>query len=169
MRQVVEFYGYKVERNGFFACPFHDDRSPSASIKGNFFNCFVCGAAGDVITFTAKLFGLKNLEAAKKLINDFHLPLYGDKPLSLRAKREIRKAEREKREREELKKLIDHTEDVLADYHRILWQRNDYRYLTQAEYYIACYDSDPEGFSKLSRKWVNELERRIHRFNNERQ
>ena len=60
IRQVVEFYGFKVNRANQFICPFHNDHKPSASIKNDYFNCFVCGAGGDLITFTAKLHGINN-------------------------------------------------------------------------------------------------------------
>ena len=38
IRQVVEFYGYKVNTNGQFICAFHNDHKPSASIKNDYFN-----------------------------------------------------------------------------------------------------------------------------------
>ena len=68
IRQVVEFYGFKVNRANQFICPFHNDHKPSASIKNDYFNCFVCGAGGDLITFTAKLHGLSNIDACTRLM-----------------------------------------------------------------------------------------------------
>ena len=44
--------------------------------------CFGCGETGDVIDFTAKLFGLTNSEAARKLAQDFGIT--ADKPSVLR-------------------------------------------------------------------------------------
>ena len=73
IQTVVEHYGFKVNRARQFTCPFHNDHKPSASIKNDYFNCFVCGAAGDAITFTAKYLGLSNLEAAKELVRVFGL------------------------------------------------------------------------------------------------
>ena len=73
IRQVVEHYGFKVNRANQFVCPFHNDHKPSASIKNDYFNCFVCGTGGDLITFTAKYLGMSNLDATKQLINEFHL------------------------------------------------------------------------------------------------
>ena len=75
IRQVVEFYGFKVNRANQFVCPFHNDHKPSASIKNDYFNCFVCGTGGDLITFTAKYLGMSNLDATKQLINEFHLDI----------------------------------------------------------------------------------------------
>ena len=73
IKQVVEHYGFKVNRAGQFICPFHNDHKPSASIKNDYFNCFVCGAGGDLITFTAKHLGMSNLDAAKELVKEFAL------------------------------------------------------------------------------------------------
>ena len=73
IRQVIEHYGFKVNRANKFICPFHNDHKPSASIKNDYFNCFVCGAGGDLITFTAKYLGLSNLDATKQLIEEFNL------------------------------------------------------------------------------------------------
>lgn len=75
IRQVIEHYGYKVNRAGKFTCPFHNDHKPSASIKNDYFHCFVCGAGGDIITFTAKYLGLSNLDAAKELVREFSLDI----------------------------------------------------------------------------------------------
>ena len=184
IRQVVEFYGFKVNRANQFICPFHNDHKPSASIKNDYFNCFVCGAGGDLITFTAKLHGLSNIDACKKLDQDFHLGL-SQQPVShidrLKADREKVKRQSElKRQREE-ERLIQHTGNVLADYHRYLWQGiHLYPYghirhiralqeLTQATYYLECYDSNPKEFSIAFRKQVDKIERRLHQWHNEEQ
>ena len=77
MRQVAEFYGYYVQKNGTCLCPFHQDRHPSMKIypddKG--FYCWVCQKGGDVIKFVAEVFGTGNEEACKRLIEDFSLPI----------------------------------------------------------------------------------------------
>ena len=182
IRQVVEFYGFKVNRANQFICPFHNDHKPSASIKNDYFNCFVCGAGGDLITFTAKLHGLSNINACKKLDQDFHLGL-SQQPVShidmLKADREKVKRQLElKRQREE-EELIQHIGNVLADYHRYLWQGlqlypyNHKRHimalqeLTQATYYFECYDENPRAFSIAFRKQVDKIEIRLHQWNNE--
>ena len=51
-------------------CPFHDDKHPSMKVDRRF-HCFGCQADGDVIDFTARLFGLSGKEAALKLAEDF--------------------------------------------------------------------------------------------------
>lgn len=39
------------------------------------YHCFACGVGGDAIDFTARLFGISQYEAAKKLIEDFRLDI----------------------------------------------------------------------------------------------
>ena len=51
-------------------CPFHNDKHPSMKVDRRF-HCFGCQADGDVIDFTARLFGLSSKEAALKLAEDF--------------------------------------------------------------------------------------------------
>ena len=71
-KQAAEYYGLKVSRNGMTCCPFHKDRHPSMKVDERYY-CFGCHETGDVIDFTAKLFGLTPYEAAKKLAWDFHI------------------------------------------------------------------------------------------------
>ena len=70
-RDAAAFYGIEVKRNGMACCPFHDDKNPSMKLNEEYFYCFGCGATGDVIDFTAKLFDLSPKEAAEKLAQDF--------------------------------------------------------------------------------------------------
>lgn len=85
IRQVIEHYGFKVNRNGKFICAFHNDHKPSASIKNDYFHCFVCGAGGDLITFTAKYLGLSNFDACKELVKEFNLNIDISTPEERRA------------------------------------------------------------------------------------
>lgn len=74
-RQAAECYGIYVNRAGKANCPFHNDRTPSMKVDKRF-HCFGCGADGDVIDFTAQLYGLDAKSAAEKLAADFPNPLY---------------------------------------------------------------------------------------------
>ena len=71
LRQAAETYGLTVSRNGMTCCPFHEDRNPSLKLNEDYFFCFGCGASGDVIDFTARLFGISFKDAATKLAADF--------------------------------------------------------------------------------------------------
>ena len=68
---AAERYGLKANRAGMVRCPFHDDHNPSLKLNEDYFYCFGCGAGGDVVSLTAKLFNLRPYEAASKLAVDF--------------------------------------------------------------------------------------------------
>ena len=53
IRTVLNHYDLHPDRHNFLKCPFHGDNDPSLKIypETNTFNCFGCGAAGDVIEF----------------------------------------------------------------------------------------------------------------------
>lgn len=78
-RQAAEVYGIRVNRSGMACCPFHSDKTPSMKLDKRF-HCFGCGADGDVINFTARLFNLNNKEAAEKLAADFSVGYEDWKP-----------------------------------------------------------------------------------------
>ena len=69
-RQAAEHYGIEVNHHGMARCPFHDDRTPSMKLDTRY-HCFGCGADGDVVDFTARLFGMSPYFAAQKLAEDF--------------------------------------------------------------------------------------------------
>lgn len=71
--QAARRYGLAVSQGGMALCPFHRDTHPSLKLNADYFFCFGCGATGDVIDFTARLFGISQKEAAHKLAMDFGL------------------------------------------------------------------------------------------------
>ena len=71
LRDAAKHYGLTVSRNGMTCCPFHEDRHPSLKMNEDYFFCFGCGASGDVIDFTARLFGISLKDAATKLAAEF--------------------------------------------------------------------------------------------------
>ena len=71
LRQAAENYGLELRRNGMTCCPFHEDAHPGLKLNEDYFFCFGCGASGDVIDFTARLFGISLKDAARKLSADF--------------------------------------------------------------------------------------------------
>ena len=78
VRQVGEMYGMEPDRHGMVCCPFHSDSDPSMKLNDTYYYCFGCGANGDAIDLTAKLFDLTPRQAAEKLASDFGLD--PDKP-----------------------------------------------------------------------------------------
>lgn len=69
--QAAAHYGVRIGRNGMCRCPFHPDKTPSMKIDETYYYCFGCHSTGDVIDFTARLFDLSPLTAARKLAADF--------------------------------------------------------------------------------------------------
>lgn len=83
LRDAAKHYGLTVSRNGMTCCPFHEDRHPSMKLNEDYFFCFGCGASGDVIDFTARLFGISLKDAAEKLTADFGISA-DIKPIAIR-------------------------------------------------------------------------------------
>lgn len=92
VRQAAEHYGLQVNRSGMCRCPFHYDRHPSMKVDRRF-HCFGCGADGNVVQFTAKLFGLSDKAAALKLAEDFGIRIRKGRPPDRRALKENRRLE----------------------------------------------------------------------------
>ena len=69
-KQAAEAYGLEVDKHGMAICPFHEDHHPSLKLDERYY-CFGCHATGDVIDFTARLFGISPKSAALKLAQDF--------------------------------------------------------------------------------------------------
>ena len=77
IKNVMEHYGMRFDRNNKCLCPFHNDKHPSLCLVEHkqIFKCHVCGTGGDFIIFVAKFFGVSNFEALKKINCDFGLGL----------------------------------------------------------------------------------------------
>ena len=101
-RQVAESYGLHVRRNGTACCPFHDDRHPSMKVDKNY-HCFACGVGGDAIDYTARMYGLSQYDAAKKLIENFNLPIHTEK-MSEKEKERLHRKKEERMRINQIKK-----------------------------------------------------------------
>lgn len=127
VREAARMYGIEVNRSGMACCPFHDDKNPSMKLNEEYFYCFGCGATGDVIDFTARLYNLSPKEAAEKLAQDFGLAYDSQAPPR-------RRYVRRKSEAQKFKEDRDHAFRVLADYFHLLrkWE-TDYTPKTPEE------------------------------------
>ena len=127
VREAAQMYGIEVNRSGMACCPFHDDKNPSMKLNEEYFYCFGCGATGDVIDFTARLYNLSPKEAAERLAQDFGLAY--DSRSSPR-----RRYVRQKTEAQKFKEDREHSWRVLADYYHLLqkWE-TDYSPKTPEE------------------------------------
>ena len=59
MRELVERYGIHIDRKGFCCCPFHKEKTGSMKIYKDSYNCFGCGANGDIFSF---VMGMENCD-----------------------------------------------------------------------------------------------------------
>ena len=113
VREAAERYGIEVKRGGMACCPFHDDKNPSMKLNEEYFYCFGCGATGDVIDLTARLYNLSPKEAAEKLAQDFGLIYDSQAPPR-------RRYVRQKTEAQKFQENWDHAFLVLANYFHLL-------------------------------------------------
>ena len=113
VREAAERYGIEVKRGGMACCPFHDDKNPSMKLNEEYFYCFGCGATGDVIDLTARLYNLSPKEAAGKLAQDFGLIYDSQAPPR-------RNYVQQKTEAQKFQESRDHAFRVLADYFHLL-------------------------------------------------
>jgi DNA primase len=89
-------------------CPFHGEKTPSFSVHpGNqFFHCFGCGESGDVISFVMKHQGTDFPSALEYLAGKYGIPLP--------RKTQSKKAEQERRRRQELHSLLGKTAEIYS-------------------------------------------------------
>ena len=89
IEEVVEHFGVHLDRRGKALCPFHQEKTPSFSIKreDNIFKCFGCGEGGDAIDFVAKIKGIEALEAARLIAE-----MYGIQETQSDGKRQVKQA-----------------------------------------------------------------------------
>ena len=120
VREAAERYGIEVKRGGMACCPFHDDKNPSMKLNEEYFYCFGCGATGDVIDLTARLYNLSPKEAAEKLAQDFGLIYDSQAPPR-------RNYVRQKTETQQFREDRQRCYRVLSDYYYLLkkWEADN--------------------------------------------
>ena len=79
VRQLLEYNGIKINRQGFCVCPLHGDKDASMKVYGGErgWTCYGCHKGGDVINLAKELYGV-NLSGAVRRLNDefgLNLPL----------------------------------------------------------------------------------------------
>jgi DNA primase len=94
-------------------CPFHEERTPSFSVNAveKFYNCFGCGAKGDMIRFVQETQGVDFVGAIEWLADRFRIPLEYEESTP------EQQARRSRRER-----LLQLLEQATAFYERTLWE-----------------------------------------------
>ena len=179
VKQAAEYYGLNVNRSNMCCCPFHDDKTPSMKIYDKNYHCFGCGAHGDVIGYTARLFGTSQLEAAKRINEDFHLGLDVDKPFS---SREIQLIRRRKQEAEEYSAWEKNAWLVIVSYYKLLceWREKyapvydkeipDLRFVESIknrdyiEYLCECFINGSKTERLAMREEVSRIEQKLYEY-----
>lgn len=117
MRTVVEQYGFHPNRSGFIMCPFHkDNKSASMKIYKDSFNCFGCGANGDIFTFIQRMDNCDFKTAFYSLGGTYQKPSDASKL----AKYKLEKAKENRRKKEErLNKKIQLNNTLIGIY--VFW------------------------------------------------
>ena len=122
-RQVAEYYGLKVNRNGMACCPFHDDRTPSMKIDKRYY-CFGCMAKGDAVDYVARMFGLGLKDAAEKICADLGLAYDRDRRGSPPRAKPVKTKKTDEQLFKEAEKYVFF---VLCDYHdKLLKWKTEY-------------------------------------------
>lgn len=105
VKQLCQVLGIEINRNGFGYCPFHADKK-GRSLKvydgpPSNFCCYGCHAAGSVIDFAMKYYGISFRQAVARLDSMFglNLPLTRKRTID-----ERRAAEEARREQEEARR-----------------------------------------------------------------
>lgn len=98
--------GIEVNRHNKAVCPFHPDKHPSLSIKGDRFRCFACGEAGDVFDFVQKLYNMTPKESLAYLGNKTGIDVR--KPLSPPMKKKIDENRRRQERRKRFEEWLNH-------------------------------------------------------------
>ena len=125
MPQVLEYYGFKINRSKRIPCPLHNGDDANCGVKEHYIHCFVCGESADVIKFVQVYFGLDFQSAISKLNDDFRLGLPIGKKIDRRTQLEINKAAFERKRKIEAEKK--RREQIENDYWSAFdeWKRLD--------------------------------------------
>lgn len=94
MRDAIVRYHHVGTHRGRTSCPIHGGKNDNLGYDERVFNCFVCGAKGDVISFVMQLNNCDFRTAVKILDSDFGL---GIESMTEKEKEEAAKRKRERR------------------------------------------------------------------------
>lgn len=103
IKEVLAEYGIKINRQDMCSCPWHGkDKNPSMKIyaKTNTYNCFTCGANGDVFSLVQNMENCSFKDAFLKLGGTYEQMDSKARELAKRS-REKARLERERQEKAE--------------------------------------------------------------------
>lgn len=113
MRDVLDRYGVKVNRNGMCCCPIHGEKHPSMKVYADGYKCFACNSGGDIFRFVMEMEGC-DFKTAFRMLGGTYKQHKNDtartvhkKQLERRKKEKARKEKAEKDFRKVLMGSID--------------------------------------------------------------
>lgn len=114
MRDILSKCGLpEPNRAGFIQCPFHKgDREPSMKVYEKDYNCFGCGANGDIFTFLQEFYHISFKEAFLMLGGAYEKPSFSSNLAVYRAQQEKKMREKKAEELKRRKKLNNDLIDI---------------------------------------------------------
>jgi hypothetical protein len=132
MELAIQAYtGQELRRTGrnlTGLCPFHRETTPSFTVhpERGVFHCFGCGAHGSVIDFAMRLFSLSPLDAARKLAEDFGIPIPDLRTLPPEERKRIEEQQTQLRKQRAQKKALrtwsEKAATEVCTLRRLCWQ-----------------------------------------------
>lgn len=134
MWDILSRYGIRTNRSGFIPCPFHKgDREPSMKIYRDGYNCFACGANGDIFSFVMEMEDQTFKEVFLSLGGTYQDESYNDKLTRYHAWKE----QKMRRKREDTIKARKRLNNDLIDIYRSGYQKA----VPFSEAWCDCYNA----------------------------
>lgn len=134
MFDILARYGLHPNRAGFIQCPFHTgDRQASLKVYKKDFNCFGCGANGDIFTFVQLMEQVDFKEAFRILGGTYEKPTFSSN-LAIYRSQKRREMQEKQRRREQQKKDLN---ILLIDVYREWMQKSE----PLSDVWCSCYNA----------------------------
>jgi DNA primase len=134
MREVIGRYGLTPNRAGLIRCPFHQgDREPSMKIYEKDFNCYGCGANGDIFTFVQMMEEVSFKEAFQILGGTYEKPTFASR-LAVYRSQKRREMTRKEQKRTAEKKTLNNM--LIGIYRRYMERSEPY-----SDVWCDCYNA----------------------------
>lgn len=122
MRDILARCGLpQPNRKGFISCPFHKEKTASMKIYEKDYNCFGCGANGDIFTFIQQFYGIPFREAFLMLGGTYEHEKAKDRFAIYHAK----KAQEMRKKQEEKDRMKRKLNNDLIDIYRDWMEKSD--------------------------------------------
>ena len=114
MTDILNIYGFEMDRKNTMVCPFHSEKTGSFKLYQNNkkWKCLGCGVGGNVIDFVIQYFHIDFKQSLFRINNDFNLNLYKN-TYSNTELTEIRQKQAQLKEKQKNDKLQAEKENAL--------------------------------------------------------